>query len=375
MIAVPQSPSADRSAYSAVAVSDVKDAREVWNRLVDSCRDAWFWHTWTNLQFNLVAGEKFEAQNLSFFVFRDGEPVGLVPLMVSRVQIGDISAWDASYYGAPVPWPAFLPDLPDPEDADDFALRELESRARAAKAERIRLRLEPAFPMADEQSRLSRAVKGLRYLDSSYVSHCVNLDGNTLSNVRERYRRYVKKYSPKYELGVVDCESVTPELEETYFLLHVKDAGGQFRSRESYSRQADLARHGEGFYVIARNQSLDAIAGMLLVSVYKDAAYDNSVAVDPDFQSEYISHLLKWKAIEELLQRGARTYELGPKSELSNFMSLPSEKNMGISHFKEGWARASPRKVVMAEKFLSARLLHAFMKNQSDSLQRYFDLE
>jgi hypothetical protein len=375
VIAVPQSPSAGRPSYSAVSISDVKDAREVWNQLVDSCRDAWFWHTWANLQFNLVAAEKYQAQNLSFFVFRDGTPVGLVPLMVSRVQIGGVSAWEASYYGGPVPWPAFLPDLPDLEDADDFALRELESRARASKAERIRLRLEPAFPMPEEQHRLSRAVNGLRYLDSSYVSHCVNLDGNTLPNIRERYRRYVKKFAPSYELSFVDCDSVTPELEEAYFILHVKDAGGQFRSRESYSRQADLTRHGEGFFVIARNRSLNVIAGMLLVSVYKGAAYDNSVAVDPDFQGEYVSHLLKWKAIEELLQRGARTYELGPKSELPSFMSVPSEKNLGISHFKEGWARASPRKVVMAEKFLSAHLLHAFMKIQADSLQRFFDLE
>jgi hypothetical protein len=35
---------------------------------------------------------------------------------------------------------------------------------------------------------------------------------------------------------------VTAALEETYFHLHVKDAGGQFRSRESYTLQCDLAR-------------------------------------------------------------------------------------------------------------------------------------
>lgn len=374
MIVEPQSASEGRLSYSAVSISDVADAREVWNRLVDSCHDAWFWHTWTNMQFNFVAAQKDEAQNLSFFVFRDGRPVGLVPLMVSRVQIGEVSAWEASYYGGPMPWPAFLPDLPDLEDADDFALSELESRACASKAERIRLRLEPPLPLPDEQQRLSRVVTRHRYLDSSYVSHYLNLDGNTLANVRERYRRYVKKFGSNYELSVVDRDSVTPGLAESYFRLHVKDAGGQFRSRESYSRQVDLARHGEALFVVARNRQLNVIAGMLLVSVYKGAAYDNSVAVDPDFQSEYVSHLLKWRAIEELLRRGACAYELGPKSELPSFMSLPSEKNLGISHFKEGWARASFRKVVMAEKFLSARLLQAFMKTQTDSLERFFEL-
>jgi hypothetical protein len=111
---------------------------------------------------------------------------------------------------------------------------------------------------------------------------------------------------------------------------------------------------------------------MLLVSLYKGSAYDNSVAVDPAFQQEYVSHLLKWTAIEELLRRGAQSYELGPKAESSSFMALPSEKSRGISYLKEGWARDSVRRVGVAEEFLSARLLQAVMNAQADSLQEYF---
>ena len=360
--------------YAALGIEAVPDAMQLWQRLAEASPDAWFWHTWANMQFNFVAAQKSEPRNLSFFVMADGEPVGLVPLMVNRTQIGDVTGWEASYYGGPLPWPAFVGGVTDLAAAEQFALAELEARAREAGAERIRLRLEPPSPSASEHERLERAV-ALKYLDGSYISHWIALDGNTLGNVRERYRRYVKKFAPAYDMTVVDGEGVTPEIEETYFHLHVKDAGGQFRSRESYRCQADLARRREAFFVIARKRATNAIAGMLLVSYYKGAAYDNSVAVDPDYQHEYVSHLLKWKAIEELLGRGASSYELGPASGPPSLTSLPSEKNRGISHFKDGWARGETRRVVMAEKFLSERMLRGFMQAQTDALVQYFGMK
>ena len=361
--------------YSAVSFDAVSDPEGTWKQLADTCPDAWFWHTWDNMQFNYVAAQNSDVRNLSFFVLRNGKAVGLVPLMVNSAKIGDLGVRVASYYGAPLPWPAFVSDLSDLVAAEDFALRELEARACSEQADRIRLRLEPAIPEPNDSQRFERAVTAHRYLDSSFLSHCITLDGNTLSNVRERYRRYVKKFAPRYELSVVEGEQVTSELERTYFELHVKDAGGQFRSRESYRLQADLARNGEGFFVVAGNCASNAIAGMLLVSLFKNTAYDNSVAVDPGRQQEHVSHLLKWTAIETLLRRGARSYELGAKSGLSTFTSQPSEKNRGISHFKEGWARSEVKTVFVAEKILSARFLHAFMKVQAASLERFFGLQ
>ena len=361
------------SGFGVLPIDEATHAKQLWQALADRCPDAWFWHTWTNMQFNFVAGQKSEARNLSFFVTLRGEPVGIAPLMVNRTAIAELSGLEASYYGGPLPWPALVADVPDFERLEDFALTELEDRARQAGAGRIRLRLEGPLPASNQQSRLRRAI-ALKYLDSSYSSHWCEINNQTLVNVRERYRRYVRKFLPKYEMSIADCAAVTPELEETYFQLHVKDAGGEFRSRESYRYQADLARYGEAFYVVARKRQAGVIAGMLLVSVYKNSAYDNSVAVDPDYQDEYVSHLLKWTAIEELLRRGVNSYELGPKAGLPSLTLLPSEKNRGISYFKEGWAREGTRNVVMAEKFLSVEMLQAHMKTQSANLAQYFGL-
>jgi hypothetical protein len=360
------------SGLSALDVCANPDAAGVWKYLAESCPDAWFWHTWANMEFNFLAAQKSEARNLSFFVLLDGKPVGLVPLMVERAKIGDhFSAWDASYYGGPLPWPAFLEGLPDFETIEDYAFQELERRAREAAAGHIRIRLEPPQPLGKEQRRLERAISVHRYLDSSYISHCLNIQPDSLVHVRERYRRYVKKFMPRYELSIKEGAAVTPELEESYFRLHVKDAGGQFRSRESYRFQANLARNQEAFYVAATRREDGIVAGMLLVSVCKGAAYDNSVAVDPDLQDEYVSHLLKWKAIETLLARGIMTYELGQKALLPTIVSIPSTKNYGISHFKEGWSKGAVKTVIMAEKFLDAAFLNAVMAVRTDIVKAY----
>jgi Acetyltransferase (GNAT) domain len=301
--------------------------------------------------------------------------VGLVPLLVERTKIGnDFSGWDAAYYGGPLPWPAFLAGPSDLEMIEDYAFQELERRAREAAVGRIRVRLSPPQPLENEQQRLARAISVHCYLDSSYISHSLNVQPDSLAQVRERYRRYVKKFMPQHELSVKEGNDVTPQLEENYFHLHVKDAGGQFRSRESYRFQADLSRNHEALYVTATRREGGTVAGMLLVSVCKGAAYDNSVAVDPDFQDDYVSHLLKWTAIESLLARGVKTYELGQKALLPTTVSIPSSKNYGISHFKEGWSKGAVKTVIMAEKFLDADFLNAVMAARADAVKAYFSL-
>ena len=68
------------SDYSVQPVEAVPEAAKKWGELADRSPDAWFWHTWANMQFNFTAGQKSKARNLSFFVLRDGQPIGMVPL-------------------------------------------------------------------------------------------------------------------------------------------------------------------------------------------------------------------------------------------------------------------------------------------------------
>jgi lipid II:glycine glycyltransferase (peptidoglycan interpeptide bridge formation enzyme) len=92
----------------------------------------------------------------------------------------------------------------------------------------------------------------------------------------------------------------------------------------------------------------------------KGAAYDASVAVDPDWQHEHVSHILKWKAIEHLQGQGAESYELGRIAVSANVSWQPSDKNYGISFFKEGWARDGQKIVHEASRFFDSTHLSAW---------------
>ena len=358
---------------SALNFDQMPDGAALWDQLVSESDEGWFWHTRANFDFNFCASRDFDARDLSFFLMRGGRAIGIVPLTVQNRRIGDFEGREAAYYSGFLPWPCFAKGLPDLSGVEEFAFMELERRASAAGAGRIRVRSCPATPISDEVERIARIASVRRFAHSSIRSHIVALEPGTLANVRERYRRYHRKFSPQFELEVLDGVKLDRHWEQTYFELHVKDAGGQFRSRESYTRQADLARKGEGFYVAARHRERGAVAGMLLVSFVKNTAFDNSVGVEPEFQEMYVSHLLKWRAIEELLKRGAKTYELGELAEPATMLKVPSPKQCGISHFKEGWARGNVKTVHELDKFMDAKYLTAHFDARRSAIAAYFE--
>ena len=332
----------------ATDIQEVARASELWQEVVDASEDGWLWHTWRTHEFNLSAGETYKAKDLSFFVYEGERAVGVVPLIIQEKKAEDGVEREATYYSGFLPWPCFRSDVQNKEELEDFAFAELERRVRKAGARCIKVRLTPPQNAGDEEVRVGRIAEAHAFTPHHFDSHVAAVTSDTLTEVRERYRRYHRKYAPFFTLNVLEGVAVTLELEETYFRLHVKDSGGQFRSRESYAKQTDIARRGEAFYVVATHTESGAVVGMLLVSVYKNAAYDNSVAVDPDFADRYVSHLLKWRAIEELQKKRIPTYELGPKADPAS----ATQKELGITHFKEGWSRGHTRTVWEMEKLL-----------------------
>ncbi len=314
-------------------VFGVTDAPSLWKEIVDSSPEAWHWHTWSAKEFNLCAGGA-NARDLSFFVYKDDEPIGVVPLHILKNSAGEP---EALYYSGILPCPVFK----DPsESQEDFAFAELERRAKDAGARRSRLWYTPPTRTQSGVGVVTQIAKKFGYGLKEIPSHVVVINNDTLLKVRERYIRYHKKFAPECALTVVDGPAVTKEIEENYMRLHTKNAARQVRSRESYAKQADIVRAGEGFYAVAEDNASKETVGMLLVSCYKNAAYDNSVAIDPDHSEKYIGHLLKWRAIEELQKRKIPTYELGPVAGED-----ADQKEKGISHFKEGWSRGNTRTI------------------------------
>ena len=277
-------------------------------------------------EFNLCAGEKFKAEDHSFFVYENDKAVGIVPLIIQEKIIGDFKGREATYYSGFLPWPCFRAGFESEHAAalESFAFTELEQRARNAGVGRISIRMTPPMNRGDELKRVTRATGEHSYLYIPLSSHIVMVNSQTLVAARTHYD--YKHFSPFFTVTIAEGSDVTNVLEETYFKLHTKDAGGQFRSRLSYTKQANVAREKEGFYVIAKYRESGNIAGMALISCYKDVALYNSVAVDPAFQKLCVGYQLQCCTIEKLLHRGILFYDLGSKRMFQLGMHLPRRK-------------------------------------------------
>lgn len=317
-------------------------------------------------------GEAFEDRSL--VILADGQPVGVAPLVIRKLELGERAMKEVAYRNTPLPWPFFIDSVGEIEKLETFALDQLERIAREADACRISLMFSPPRPLKTTEERIRKICVDRRFLDKSYDSHNISITSMSLENVRKRYRRYCKRYRDDYCMTILEGSNLPHEIEETYRLLHIKDAGGEYRPKESFRAQGDLVRNGEAIWVVARRRATDNIAGMLLLCLGKGAAYDASVAVDPDFQPEFVSHLMKWKAIETMIERGTSSYELGQVANNATYEWQPSEKDYGISFFKNGWARGEVKRVLQVEKILSDTFLAAQIARKYDELKEYFCL-
>jgi Acetyltransferase (GNAT) domain len=347
---------------------------DIWNEIVNLSPEGWFWATEAMHEFrvaHLQASKLFIADR-SFILLRGGRPCALVPLVICREATdGDVVA---SYLNTPLPWPMVVAEIADRESITLAILNELEARVVAAKATMLRLMLAPPGVDSDMAVGFGQVVRERAFIDASYQSHYVAVNPSTPNTVRTRYRRNVRKFWEKYRLDILGPKDIPQNLAQIYMELHIKDSGRFSRPLVTYERQVGLVRSGEGFWIIARNIADDRIAGMLLVSLYKGAAYDNSVAVDPEYADDSVAHLMKWKAIEYLIECGVSHYELGVVAFTPSYMFLPSEKNYGISFFKDGWARGRTKHVWVAEKFYARDAFDKFWDLKRKALHEHFSI-
>ena len=354
-------------------LADFPEPGAVWQKVVNDTSYAWFWSTYVQYQFRIAvleASGRFVGDK-SFVLLQEGKPCGLAPLVF--VKAIDFEGIQASY-DLPLPWPMVADCVDNRIKAADFMLDELERRIQNAGAGMLRLMLSPPSIGNEYEKWFIDTVRKRGFIDSSFHSHYVDVKTTTLESVRKRYRRYVNKFREKYELHVLEGIDCYANIAEEYMDIHVKDAGGVYRPIETYEAQINLVRNGEGFVIQARNKPDDKLVGMLIISNFKHAAYDNSVAVDPEYQADYISHLMKFRVIQYLKQLGVKYYELGPASISPSYLFQPNTKNYGISHFKEGWSRGHIKKTWIAEKYYSRASLEEVWYRKLNNLSTYFKI-
>ncbi len=357
-----------------VKVNAVRNAEELWASIIAASDTAWYRHSYNLAEFHRAVATNKNLIEESCFIMRGDETIGLIPILIKD---GPDDTREISYNGSPSPWPCFVNmDLNTLKTYQSFALDHIISICKHHNIDRCILGLNaPSLPLETQTVLFNQALQKHRFIDGSFQSHLVNVDKESPTRMRASYRKNVRKFSKTYETHIYTGTSVSKDIEQIYFNLHVKDAGGQFRSRDSYTKMADLARKHEAAFIVCRNKESQKPVGALVIATFKDAAYDSSVSIDPDHHQDYISHILKVKALEHLCNTNIRHYELGRICDRPTLTFVPSAKEQNITFFKDGFARGGSKTSFVAEKYFNIDALERKLEAMQSNLQTYFEIE
>ena len=113
-------------------------------------------------------------------------------------------------------------------------------------------------------------------------------------------------------------------------------AGRETRSIETWNLQKEAVIHKDDFVILLFDSYEKLIGASLYTTTgtegsYAVAAYDRSLFDQP------VGHISQWLAILHMKELGIKWYHVGTRFYEKDW-NAPSEKEVAIGHFKEGWA-------------------------------------
>ena len=155
------------------------------------------------------------------------------------------------------------------------------------------------------------------------------------SHFRKSYRSLIITGERIWNTEVLS-DSIEIDVWEEFRSLHLAVAGKVTRSKESWDMQYRSVKNGESFLVVLRNDTKKLVGAGLFACTKDEGSYSVGV-YDRQFFDKPLGHVVQYRAIQEMQQRGCRWYFIGRRFYPSD-QPTPSEKELSISHFKEGFA-------------------------------------
>lgn len=123
---------------------------------------------------------------------------------------------------------------------------------------------------------------------------------------------------------------------EEFRELHQHVAGRVTRHSDTWAEQEKAVREGAAFLIFLRDNAKKMVGGGLFhvsphEGLYAVGAYDRALFDKP------LGHLVQMRAIEEMKAMGLRWYKIGERL-YPRDVPAPSQKELSIAHFKEGFA-------------------------------------
>ena len=156
------------------------------------------------------------------------------------------------------------------------------------------------------------------------------------SKIRKSYCSLINSGLRDLEPKIMDRKTVKWEIIQEFRDLHIREAGKETRSLESWKRQFDMVKAGEAFVIIGKFENELVTAG--LFSYNKTNCYYWVSASRRDLFDKPLFHAIMWTAILHAKDIGLRWFEVGEQLCPNHPIDKkPTKKELSISDFKAGF--------------------------------------
>lgn len=273
-------------------------------------------------------------EDLSCILHANGKPVGIWPITLSKQE----NSWNISSHGMPIMPPLFVDQCPSSiikkltknclDVLNYFAIQfELKNWVSSfGFIERMHC--------SDWELLLMRDGAYCEVHHELYIDLTKSL-AEIKASFRRSYRSLVNSGEREWTVDVLRAPG-NHKIWSEFRCLHAEVSGRVTRCSESWDQQYTALQRGEAFLIFLRNSNGRMVGGGYFMNsddegVYAVGAYDRNLFHKP------LGHVVQYKAIDELKNRGCRWYRLGRRI-FSSSTPSPSDKDLSIAHFKEGFA-------------------------------------
>lgn len=295
-----------------IEVRTVRSGDEgAWDLIANSSDDAWLTHTWAwnrEIEERILRGER-----RSLVILRDGRLIGIVPQHLHTTRRGPLvrRILYANYFAG-----GGVALANDVEGADRAACVAAATSATHAQARRdgvdkLMLFLPPLARRnlrGDPEAR--RALGGSGLVDRSSTALVIRLAGRTKEEISAAMKKAARNKVRKAEhAGVHVTLSSAPDTFERLYALHAETStrGGTNPSPPEYIEGTLRTGRVHVFFAELDGKTIGAVAIALFD---RRALFDVSASREEGLRLGVIN-LLKWRALEWLIDAGAEACEVG----------------------------------------------------------------
>ncbi|REL26040.1 hypothetical protein DXX93_05280 [Thalassotalea euphylliae] len=176
-------------------------------------------------------------------------------------------------------------------------------------------------------------ISNINYKHTLYL----NLEQSTekiKASVRRRYRSYINKGLDLWDYSI--GTSISADEIEEIRLFHVKTAGKETRSVETWQQQRNMVNNNQAFVVTLRDKQQTLIGAAIFNTTDSQGMYSVGIYERSLFELP-IGHTVQMLAIEHMKKIGIEDYFIGYRDYEFEYHQ-PSEKQSAIGYFKEGFS-------------------------------------